>query len=70
MFIQEKKNNEKEMEKILEENKSFFEKIIKFTNGCQLVIKSFEIFQNVFKSLEKFSNTDNDEWNRFTENII
>jgi hypothetical protein len=70
VYSGKKENNEKEMEKILEENKSFFEKIIKFTNGCQLVIKSFEIFQNVFKSLEKFNNTDNDEWNRFTENII
>lgn len=54
----------------MSEAKKFFEEILKFTNGCQLFIKSFEIYQNILKSLDKLKNTDNEEWNKFTENEI
>ena len=70
IFSEIKENNEREINKKMENAKDFFDKLIKFTNGSQLVIKSFEIYQNVFKSLEKFGNTNNDEWNKFRENEI
>ena len=54
----------------MEKTKDFFDKVLRFTNGNQLFIKSFEIYQNVFKSLEKLGNINNEEWNRFRENEI
>ena len=68
--IEVEENNENELKKNLDNAKNFLEKLLLFTNGCQLYIKSFEIYQNVFKSLEKFGNMDNEEWNKFKENEI
>ena len=69
--IKEKnEKNEKEIKKKMEKTKDFFDKVLRFTNGNQLFIKSFEIYQNVFKSLEKLGNINNEEWNRFRENEI
>ena len=70
VFAGLKGENEAEIKKKIKESKNFFEKIIKFTNGCQLVIKSFEIYQNIFKSLNKLINLNNEQWNNFKENII
>lgn len=70
VFSEIKENNEKEIKKKMENTKDFFDKVLRFTNGNQLFIKSFEIYQNVFKSLEKLGNTNNEEWNRFSENEI
>lgn len=70
VFSEIKENNEKEIKKKMENAKDFFDKVLRFTNGNQLFIKSFEIYQNVFKSLEKLGNTNNEEWNRFSENEI
>jgi len=69
-IFSEKGNNEKEIKNNIDKIKNFFEKLLFFTDGCQLYIKSFEIFQNVFKSLEKFGNMKNEEWNKFKENEI
>ena len=69
--IKEKnEKNEKEIKIKTEKAKNFFDKVLRFTNGNQLFIKSFEIYQNVFKSLEKLGNINNEEWNRFRENEI
>ena len=68
--IKVEENNENELKKNLENTKNSLEKLLLFTNGYQLYIKSFEIYQNVFKSLEKFGNMDNEEWNKFKENEI
>lgn len=70
VFSEIKENNEKEINKKMENAKDFFDKVLRFTNGNQLFIKSFEIYQNVFKSLEKLGNINNEEWNRFSENEI
>lgn len=70
VFSEIKENNEKEINKKMEKAKDFFDKVLRFTNGNQLFIKSFEIYQNVFKSLEKLGNINNEEWNRFSENEI
>ena len=70
VFSEIKENNEKEIKKKMENAKDFFDKVLRFTNGNQLFIKSFEIYQNIFKSLEKLGNTNNEEWNRFSENEI
>ena len=70
VFSEIKEKNEKEIKKKMENAKDFFDKVLRFTNGNQLFIKSFEIYQNVFKSLEKLGNINNEEWNRFSENEI
>ena len=69
--IKEKnEKNEKEIKEKTKKAKNFFDKVLRFTNGNQLFIKSFEIYQNVFKSLEKLGNINNEEWNRFRETEI
>ena len=70
VFTETKEKNEKIIKKKIEDAKDFFEKLLKFTNGCQLVIKSFEVYKNTLESLKKLGKIDNDDWNKFHENII
>ena len=63
-------NNEEEIKNNIKNAKDFFEKLLLFTNDIQVFIKSFEIYKNIFKSLEILGNTNNDEWNNFKENEI
>ena len=70
VFTETKEKNEKAIKKKIEDAKDFFEKLLKFTNGCQLVIKSFEVYKNTLESLKKLGKIDNDDWNKFHENII
>jgi len=67
IIFSETKENKIETNKKMGKLKDFFEELIKFTNGCQLFIKSLEIYQNVFKCLERFGKTNNEEWNKFKE---
>lgn len=70
IFSEKKEKDENEIKKNLDKSKNFLEKLLLYTDGCQLYIKSFEIYQNVFKSFEKFGNMKNEEWNNFRENEI
>ena len=70
VFSEIKDNNENEIKNNLDKTRKFLEELLLFTKGCQLYIKSFEIYQNVFKSLEKLGNISNEEWNIFRENEI
>lgn len=70
VFDNLEEKDEKNIKKKIEGSKDFFEKLLKFTNGSQLVIKSFEVYQNIFKSLEKLRDVKNEQWNNFNENII
>ena len=70
VFSEIKEKNEKVIKKKIEEARGFFEKLLKFTNGCQLVIKSFEVYKNTLESLKRLGKIDNNDWNEFHENII
>ena len=63
-------NNEEEIKNNIKNAKDFFEKLLLFTNDIQVFIKSFEIYKNIFKSLEILGNTNNDEWNNFKEKEV